>query len=46
MADYKKLYLYPFNEITDTIDALKIIQENLEKKCIEMSEPEIKIIKK
>ena len=40
MPDYKKLYHKLFNEITDTIENLKKIQEDAEEMYLDMCEEE------
>ena len=40
MPDYEKLYYKLFNEITETIDKLKKVQEDAEEMYLDMCEEE------
>jgi hypothetical protein len=46
MADYKKMYLTLFNEVTDTISKLQEAQKKTEQIYIETDKPTARLIKR
>ena len=40
MPDYKKMYFELFNKVTDVIEQLKEIQQEMEEKCISSDDNE------
>ena len=46
MADYKEMYYYLFNRITDLIEEMKTIQCEMEEKYMQGNEAEIKLYTK
>jgi hypothetical protein len=46
MADYKKMYLTLFNEVTDTISKLQEAQKKTEQIYIETDNPTARLIKR
>ncbi|ADU26830.1 hypothetical protein [Ethanoligenens harbinense] len=45
MADYQQMYLKLFNKITDIIEELQQIQEEVEELYIKGSEPDLTVLK-
>ncbi len=45
MADYQQMYLKLFNKITDVIEELQRIQEEVEELYIKGSEPDLSVLK-
>lgn len=46
MPDYKEMYYELFNQITDTIETLKLIQQQAEVMCIKSDDTQVVLLER